>query len=145
MLTPDWPFACLGPSLAVPNLPRGPRTPLRRSIGLSFFSDHYPSLPEFMDFILFGKTILVVNKKFGLFLANELRKRVPGSKDSKADSEFPREREASVGLLPGSLRHRRPGAREIGVESSFLELTSTYNYHMVFVPCLFKGIRSIPH
>ena len=34
------------------------------------------SLPEFMDFILFGKTILVVNKKFGLFLANQLRKRV---------------------------------------------------------------------
>ena len=33
------------------------------------------SLPEFMDFILFGKTILVVNKKFGLFLANQLRKR----------------------------------------------------------------------
>ena len=27
-----------------------------------------------MDFILFGKTILVVNKKFGLFLANQLRK-----------------------------------------------------------------------
>ena len=25
------------------------------------------SLPEFMDFILFGKTILVVNKEFGLF------------------------------------------------------------------------------
>ena len=25
------------------------------------------SLPEFMDFTLFGKTILVVNKKFGLF------------------------------------------------------------------------------
>ena len=35
----------------------------------------YNSLPEFMDFILFGKTILVVNKKFGLFLANQLRKR----------------------------------------------------------------------
>ena len=33
------------------------------------------SLPEFMDFILFGKTILVVNKKFCLFLANQLRKR----------------------------------------------------------------------
>ena len=32
------------------------------------------SLPEFMGFILFGKTILVVNKKFGLFLANQLRK-----------------------------------------------------------------------
>ena len=31
-----------------------------------------------MDFILFGKTILVVNKKFGLFLANQLRKRVQG-------------------------------------------------------------------
>ena len=28
-----------------------------------------------MDFILFGKTILVVNKKFGLVLANQLRKR----------------------------------------------------------------------
>ena len=35
----------------------------------------YISLPEFMDFILFGKTILVVNKKFGLFLANQHRKR----------------------------------------------------------------------
>ena len=33
------------------------------------------SLPEFMDFILFGKTILVVNKKLGLFWANQLRKR----------------------------------------------------------------------
>ena len=32
-----------------------------------------------MDFILFGKTILVVNKKFGLFLANQLRKRGLGS------------------------------------------------------------------
>ena len=38
----------------------------------------FDSLPEFMDFILFGKTILVVNKKFGLFLANQLRKRVDG-------------------------------------------------------------------
>ena len=28
-----------------------------------------------MDFILFGKTIVVVNKKFGFFLANQLRKR----------------------------------------------------------------------
>ena len=27
------------------------------------------SLPEFMNFQLFGKTIFVVNKKFGLFLA----------------------------------------------------------------------------
>ena len=34
----------------------------------------HSSLPEFMDFILFGKTILVVNKKLGLFLANQLRK-----------------------------------------------------------------------
>ena len=35
------------------------------------------SLPEeFMDFTLFGKTILVVNNKFGLFLANQLRKQV---------------------------------------------------------------------
>ena len=33
-------------------------------------------LPEFMDFILFEKTILVVNKKFGFVLANQPRKRV---------------------------------------------------------------------
>ena len=32
------------------------------------------SLPELMDFKLFGKTILVVNKKFGLFLASQLGK-----------------------------------------------------------------------
>ena len=37
------------------------------------------SLPELMDFILFGKTILVVNKKFGLFLVHPLRKRVSAS------------------------------------------------------------------
>ena len=29
-----------------------------------------------MEFILFGKTILVVNKKFGLFLVNQLMKRI---------------------------------------------------------------------
>ena len=29
------------------------------------------SLPELMDFKLFGKTILVVNKKFRLFLASQ--------------------------------------------------------------------------
>ena len=32
------------------------------------------SLPELMDFKLFGKTILVVNKKFRLFLASQLGK-----------------------------------------------------------------------
>ena len=32
------------------------------------------SLPEFLDFKLFGKTILEVNKMFRLFLANPLRK-----------------------------------------------------------------------
>ena len=32
------------------------------------------SLPEFMNFTLFGKTILVVNKKFRLCLANQLGK-----------------------------------------------------------------------
>ena len=32
------------------------------------------SLPEFLDFKLFGKTSLVVHKKFGLFLADPLRK-----------------------------------------------------------------------
>ena len=32
------------------------------------------SLPEFMDFLLFGKTILVENKEFRLVLANPLRK-----------------------------------------------------------------------
>ena len=30
------------------------------------------SLPEFMNFKLFGKTILVVNIKFGLFLGHPL-------------------------------------------------------------------------
>ena len=34
----------------------------------------YNSLPEFLDFKLFGKTILVVNRKFELFLAHQLRK-----------------------------------------------------------------------
>ena len=34
------------------------------------------SLPESMGFILFGKTILVVHKKFGLFLGHPLGKRV---------------------------------------------------------------------
>ena len=33
-----------------------------------------PSLPEFLDFKLFGKTILAVNRKFGLLLAHQLRK-----------------------------------------------------------------------
>ena len=32
------------------------------------------SLPEFLDFKLFGKTTLVVNRKFELFLAHQLRK-----------------------------------------------------------------------
>ena len=32
------------------------------------------SLPEFLDFKLFGKTILVVDRKFELFLAHQLRK-----------------------------------------------------------------------
>ena len=32
------------------------------------------SLPELVDFKLFGKTILVVNKKFKLFLASQLGK-----------------------------------------------------------------------
>ena len=36
------------------------------------------SLPEFRNFKFFGKTILVVNKKFE-FLANQLRKRVVSS------------------------------------------------------------------
>ena len=38
----------------------------------------YPfcSLPEFLDFIFFGKTILEINRKFGLFMASPLRKRV---------------------------------------------------------------------
>ena len=31
-----------------------------------------------MDFTLFGKTILGVNKKFGRFLGNQLRKRALG-------------------------------------------------------------------
>ena len=35
---------------------------------------HHLSLDEVMDFKLFGKTILVVNKKFRLFLANQLGK-----------------------------------------------------------------------
>ena len=59
------------------------RTPLRRSCkrgGSSlvvFFGvtpELFPSLPEFLDFKLFGKTILVVNRKFELFLAHSLRK-----------------------------------------------------------------------
>ena len=37
-------------------------------------STHNPSLPELMDFKLFGKTIFVVNKKFRLFLASQLGK-----------------------------------------------------------------------
>ena len=32
----------------------------------------FVSLPEFMNFNLFGKTILVVNVKFGLFLGHPL-------------------------------------------------------------------------
>ena len=32
------------------------------------------SLPEFMNFQLFGKTMLVVNVKFGLFLGHPLSK-----------------------------------------------------------------------
>lgn len=34
----------------------------------------YQALPEFPDFILLGKTILVANKHVGLFLANPCRK-----------------------------------------------------------------------
>ena len=34
----------------------------------------YESLPELVDFKLFGKTILVVNKKFKVFLASQLGK-----------------------------------------------------------------------
>ena len=58
------------------------RAPIHRKVGFRVQTavdviglDWFTSLPEFMDFILFGKTILVVNKKFGLFLANQLRKR----------------------------------------------------------------------
>ena len=54
---------------------RAERFPLGTSI-LLFLPGLLYSLPEFMDFKLFGKTILVVNKKFGLCLANQLRKRV---------------------------------------------------------------------
>ena len=32
--------------------------------------EHQEQLPEFMNFKLFGKTILVVNVKFGLFLGH---------------------------------------------------------------------------
>ena len=37
------------------------------------------SLPEFMNFKLFGKTILVENKKFGLFFCHPLSKWGEGS------------------------------------------------------------------
>ena len=39
------------------------------------------SLPEFMNFKLFGKTILVVNKKFGLFWGHPLSRRDMGWKE----------------------------------------------------------------
>ena len=35
------------------------------------------SLPEFLEFRVFGKTMLVANQMFGLYVANPLRKRVP--------------------------------------------------------------------
>ena len=37
-----------------------------------FFWGGVVSLPEFMNINLFGKTILVVNKKFGLFVGHPL-------------------------------------------------------------------------
>ena len=49
------------------------KVPRIRSISLGG-SCSLGSLPEFPNFKLFGKTSLVVNTKFGLFLANQLRK-----------------------------------------------------------------------
>ena len=40
----------------------------------SMYVSFSSSLPEFMDFKLFGKIILVVNIKFGLFLGHPLSK-----------------------------------------------------------------------
>ena len=39
-----------------------------------FVDKHANSLPDFMNFRLFGKTILVVNLKFGRFLGHPLSK-----------------------------------------------------------------------
>ena len=47
------------------------RSPWRRGAWLAK-SEPFGSLPELMDFRPFGKTILVVNKKFRLFLASQL-------------------------------------------------------------------------
>ena len=63
-----WSMLPHGPCSAVPNadFPRYAMvSPLHRTDALS-------SLPEFMNFKLFGKTILVVNIKFGLFFGHPL-------------------------------------------------------------------------
>ena len=61
----------------------GPSSQLRPTLGtnhvvlgvfLGFPKSRILSLPELVDFKLFGKTILVVNTKFGLFLASQLGK-----------------------------------------------------------------------
>ena len=92
-------------------------------LGLGRFSGN--SLPELMDFKLFGKTILVVNKKFKLFLASQL-----GSELSKRLFDFwpvhsgtswllskgsQKETSHFVGSLTGCRRHTQLGVLKIGV------------------------------
>ena len=48
--------------------------PVHLSGGRPISNMHGSSLPEFMNFKLFGKTVLVVNIKFGLFLGHPLGK-----------------------------------------------------------------------
>ena len=44
-----------------------------RPLWVCFFRGYPSSLPEFLDFKLFGKTVLVANNKFEPFLINPLR------------------------------------------------------------------------